>query len=511
MPVHAITLTHREGPESPESRAAASVIRGAGLMLDALEVRTCYLIEGDLTKGHIDQACAILADPVLETVSVTQGKIPAGADSGTQVIVRRKDGVMDPAEASVIKALRNAKIDVHAVKRAHVYRTTSRLDKDAIRGLSRALVNDVVEELVAGELAVTTLSIDAPYRFKRIEVPIRNLDEAGLKELNSHHSLSMNMAELKATQAYFKRAGREPTDVELEMIAQTWSEHCKHKTLTGPVHYEEKDAGADSLFELAPAVTPQGGKIKGLLQSTIKRATDELDRPFCWSVFVDNAGVIEFDHEHGVCIKVETHNHPSAIEPYGGSGTGIGGVIRDILGTGLGAKPIMNTDVFCVGPLDMPRENVPKGALHPARTLRGVVAGVRDYGNRMGIPTCNGAVYFDERYTGNPLVYAGCIGLLPRGSVVKEAQPGDQIVVIGGRTGRDGIGGATFSSVELTEESEVVSSGAVQIGNAIQEKSVLDVLLKARDENLYNDLTDCGAGGLSSAVGEMGHRSGAKV
>ncbi|MCK4284264.1 MAG: phosphoribosylformylglycinamidine synthase, partial [Candidatus Brocadiae bacterium] len=209
--------------------------------------------------------------------------------------------------------------------------------------------------------------------------------------------------------------------------------------------------------------------------------------------------------------KVETHNHPSAIEPYGGANTGIGGVIRDPLGTGLGAKPILNTDVFCFGPLDMAEEDVPRGALHPKRVMKGVVAGVRDYGNRMGIPTANGAVYFDERYTGNPLVYCGNIGLLPKDCVEKAARPGDLAVVVGGRTGRDGIHGATFSSVELTSESEEVSGGAVQIGNAITEKKVADTLLKARDRGLYTGLTDCGAGGLSCAVGEMGQEMGAEA
>ncbi len=228
-------------------------------------------------------------------------------------------------------------------------------------------------------------------------------------------------------------------------------------------------------------------------------------------MFVDNAGVIEFDDEHDVCFKVETHNHPSAIEPYGGANTGIGGVIRDPLGTGLGSRPIVNTDVFCFGPPDMAEEDVPPGALHPRRVMKGVVAGVRDYGNRMGIPTVNGAVYFDERYTGNPLVYCGNIGLMGKDSQKRRPDPGDLVVVVGGRTGRDGIHGATFSSIELTSESEEVSSGAVQIGNAITEKKVLDTLLEARERGLYTAITDCGAGGLSSAVGEMGEETGAEA
>ncbi|MCP3861510.1 MAG: phosphoribosylformylglycinamidine synthase, partial [Phycisphaeraceae bacterium] len=185
----------------------------------------------------------------------------------------------------------------------------------------------------------------------------------------------------------------------------TWSEHCKHKTLCGRINFE-------------------GREIDNLLGTTIFDATVKLDKPWCLSVFKDNAGIIALDDEMAVCFKVETHNHPSAIEPYGGAGTGIGGVIRDILGAGLGARPILNTDVFCFGPPDMAREDVPKGALHPRRVLRGVVSGVRDYGNRMGIPTANGAIYFDPRYTGNPLVYCGTVGIMPNDCVEKEPQVG---------------------------------------------------------------------------------------
>src|SRR5690606_30809232 len=175
----------------------------------------------------------------------------------------------------------------------------------------------------------------------------------------------------------------------------------------------------------------------------------------------DNAGIIAFDDDHAVCIKVETHNHPSAIEPYGGAATGIGGCIRDIMGTGLAAKPIASTDVFCVGPADM--QNVPTGCLPPDRVLKQVVAGVRDYGNRMGIPTINGTVWFDERYVGNPLVFCGCVGVMPRELIAGDAKPADLIVALGGRTGRDGIHGATFSSAELTDTHADEFSHAVQI------------------------------------------------
>src|SRR5262249_32475734 len=203
-------------------------------------------------------------------------------------------------------------------------------------------------------------------------------------------------------------------------------------------------------------------RIDNLLKSTIARATRELARPWCVSVFADNAGIVAFDQGFDLCVKVETHNHPSAIDPYGGAGTGIGGVIRDVLGAGRGARPIANTDAFFVGPPELPKEQVPKGTLHPRRILRGVVAGGRDYGNPKGIPTVSGGVWFDPGYTANPLVYAGTIGILPHADAEKQVRAGDVIVAVGGRTGRDGIHGATFSSVELSEHSETVSSSAVQ-------------------------------------------------
>ncbi|HKX45936.1 MAG TPA: AIR synthase-related protein, partial [Planctomycetota bacterium] len=321
---------------------------------------------------------------------------------------------------------------------------------------------------------------------------VRELDDAALVELSRAGQLSLSLEELRAIQAHFRGLRREPTACELETLAQTWSEHCKHKTLTGIVEFE-------------------GRRIDNLLKSTIARATRELDLPWCLSVFVDNAGIVEFEDDWAVCVKVETHNHPSAIDPFGGAGTGVGGVVRDVLGAGLGAEPIANTDAFFVGPLDLPADALPKGAMHPRRILRGVVAGVRTYGNCMGIPTVSGGVWFHPGYVGNPLVYAGTVGLMKREHAHKSVAPGDVIVAVGGRTGRDGVHGATFSSIELHEDSETESSHAVQIGDPLTEKGVLDALLRARDAGLYRGLTDCGAGGFSSAVGEMGEACGAEV
>lgn len=310
--------------------------------------------------------------------------------------------------------------------------------------------------------------------------------------------LSLTVEEMRTIQRYFQERRREPTDVELETLAQTWSEHCKHKTFRGTIEFVGPRGSG----------TPSPRVYRDLLKETVMRVTEELAAPGCLSVFQDNAGVIAFDDAWALAFKVETHNHPSALEPYGGAGTGVGGVIRDILGVGLGAKPVLNTDVFCFGPVDFSRARLLAGVLAPRRVMQGVVAGVRDYGNRMGIPTANGAILFDEGYVANPLVFCGTVGFLPRDKVCKSVQPGDLIVVIGGRTGRDGIHGATFSSTALTAG---ISSSVVQIGYAIMEKKMLDVLLQARDRGLYRAVTDCGAGGLSSAVGELGATCGVRV
>ena len=328
------------------------------------------------------------------------------------------------------------------------------------------------------------------------EIEILNADDAELMRISREGTLSLNLNEMHAIQSHFKGLGRNPTDVEIETIAQTWSEHCVHKTFKSIIDYSE------------PGKEPE--RINGLFPTFIQRATEKIAKPWCVSVFSDNAGIIEFDDTYNLVFKVETHNHPSAIEPYGGAGTGIGGVIRDSLGTGLGAKPILNTDVFCFGMPDTPYAQLPKGTLHPKRVFNGVVAGVRDYGNRMGIPTANGAILFDTRYTANPLVFCGNVGLIPRNRCKKSVEPGDLVVSIGGQTGRDGIHGATFSSAELDDTSENLGS-VVQIGNPIMEKKIVDALLQARDRNLYRSITDCGAGGFSSAVGEMGEHIGAEV
>ncbi len=478
---------------------------GAALLADAhdlgtsgirsIRVETVFLLECDLRREQVERiADMLLADPVTEVFRVSpSAEAVVDGPGSTCVHVFRKIGVMDPVEASLLKGIRDLGLAARRARTGRRLVVKPRVPVSALESfVKKAVANEVVDEFFFGPFALEHLAEGRPHRFERVELPFLGATDEQMENMSRRYVLSLNVEELRTVQNYFRTLGRNPTDVEVETIAQTWSEHCKHKTLTGIIDYD-------------------GREVDNLLKSTVMRVTRELAKPWCISVFKDNAGIIEFDEKHAVCFKVETHNHPSAIEPYGGAGTGVGGVIRDVLGCGLGAKPVLNTDIFCFAPPDFPTEALPKGVLHPKRVLKGVVSGVRDYGNRMGIPTANGAVYFEDRYLANPLVYVGTIGIMPRDKCFKGAQPGDIVVVAGGRTGRDGIHGATFSSVELTTESEVVSGGAVQIGNAIAEKKVTDTLLQARDLGLYTAVTDCGAGGLSSAVGEMGAELGAEL
>ncbi len=331
-------------------------------------------------------------------------------------------------------------------------------------------------------------------------IPITELDGEQLEQLSSEMKLSLSREDMVAVQAIFRDWKREPTDVELEVIAQTWSEHCKHRIFGAEITHvkDGKNEVVSSLFMTY---------IKDLSEEIFARKPG-----FVLSAFHDNAGFIELDDKLAICLKVETHNHPSAIEPYAGANTGLGGVIRDILGAGKGAKPIASLDVFCFGAPDTEADQIKADdVIHPLGVMRGVVRGVRDYGNRMGIPTVGGAIQFDESYIYNPLVYCGTAGVIPREYIDKEMSAGLKIISVGGRTGRDGLHGATFSSAALDTESHEEDQQAVQIGNPIEEKKAADFVLEARDRNLIEFITDCGAGGYSSAAGEMLSEVGGEI
>jgi phosphoribosylformylglycinamidine synthase len=459
-----------------------------------------YLVDADLrSEDERVRVADLLSDSLVEWVRMD--KLNAEhreRDDWRKLTVLLKPGVMDPVAESVVAAGRDLGLEVRGVRTFRRYQVTAAAlaaERDLLA--RKVLANDAIEQVVEGPLPTGPLALGRPYQFRKVVVPLRDLDDAALEKLSREGQLALTLDEMRAIQTHFHEQRRDPTDVELETLAQTWSEHCSHKTLKGRIEID-------------------GRTYENMLKETIFAATQEVRRQlgaddWCVSVFEDNAGVVKFDDRHHVCFKVETHNRPSAIEPYGGANTGLGGVIRDVLGVGLGAKPVCNTDVFCFAPPDTPPESLPPGVLHPRKVMQGVVNGVADYGNRMGIPTVNGAVLFDERYLANPLVFCGTVGVMPVGCERKVVEAGDLIVALGGRTGRDGIHGATFSSLGLSAESEQVSGGAVQIGNAINEKKLMDVLLQARDRRLYNAVTDCGAGGFSSAVGEMGAELGAVV
>jgi phosphoribosylformylglycinamidine synthase len=486
-----------------QADAALKSIKDLGQKnIKSIKTKEIYILYGDLKENQIKEIAEnILVDKVIQTYSyfnednISQGQMPKGIQA---IEIAYNLGVMDPWEESITKAINDIEVKgLSDIKTAKLYLIETSLDLNTIKSVSqKVLYNKLIQHIRCNKEIYSKepyLKKELPkYKFKLIEIDLLEADDKSLLKLSKEGQLYLSLEEMQAIQKYYRNLGRKPTDCELEIIAQTWSEHCFHKTFKGLIEYE-------------------GKQIDGLLKSTIMRATELLNKDWCISVFDDNSGIIGFDDENAVCFKVETHNHPSALEPYGGASTGIGGVIRDVLGTGLGAKPIANTDVFCFGPPEHPNKDVPKGTMHPKRVIKGVVSGVREYGNRMGIPTVNGAVLFDKSYIANPLVYCGDVGIMPKDKCFKKVDSGDLIVAVGGKTGRDGIHGATFSSGELTHESEDVSSSAVQIGNPITEKKMVDVILRARDKNLYKALNDCGAGGFSSAATEMGEDLGLKA
>ncbi|MBK9711502.1 MAG: phosphoribosylformylglycinamidine synthase subunit PurL [Kouleothrix sp.] len=515
--------------------------------LEAGAPQHLYLLGGDLAPADVEQlAGELLHDPVVQQASL-QALDDLAAEEPPDppfVEVAYKPGVTDNEAESVKIGAR--RLGIGGLQVVKTLRRFSLDADDERRAIELAeLYNPLIQTVLIarpGEPIVESrasfyeslLRPPAPVEPQIARLPLRDAGDEELVRISQAGVLSLDLAEMHAIRDYFRREGRDPTDGELETLAQTWSEHCSHKTFKAKVRYKGLGAGDlglggrdPSLYQALSMLEQGEVEIDSLIKTFLMSATDEVlarsqasspkpqaAGPWVLSAFVDNAGIVAFGDEHEVSIKVETHNHPSALEPFGGANTGVGGVVRDVLG--VSALPIANTDVLCFGPLDLPEGAGGSGApiapmLHPRRVAAGVVAGVRDYGNKLGIPTVNGAVLYDPGYTANPLVFCGTVGLAPRGRHPRNVQPGDAIVSLGGRTGRDGIHGATFSSAELTHTTAEEVGSAVQIGDPITEKKVLDVLLQARDAGLYSAITDCGAGGLSSAVGEMGAETGAAV
>ncbi|RKY84511.1 phosphoribosylformylglycinamidine synthase [candidate division KSB1 bacterium] len=483
------------------------------LGVDSVKTKQVYTIDAELTPEELELVKEeIFTDPVIQESSIGQFYF---TDFDWLIEVGFKPGVTDNVGKTSKIAIEDV-IRRKLKKEEGVYTSTQYLfrggnlkERDIIRIANEFLSNSLIHRITVMSrekwfqqgISVEIPKIKGKQDVKVMEFDL-NIPDDKLMALNRERTLALNLNELYVIRDYFKNPevvkerkkfdlSDKPTDVELEAIAQTWSEHCKHKIFNSFITYKDSEKTIH---------------INSLFNSYIKKATEEIGKEKDWlvSVFHDNAGVIKFNEKYNLVYKVETHNSPSALEPYGGAITGIVGVNRDPMGTGLGAELLINVWGYCFGSPFYDRK-IPEGLLHPMRIREGVHKGVIDGGNQSGIPYGRGWEFFDERYIGKPLVFCGTVGLLPqkikgKPSHIKTVDPGDLIIMAGGKIGKDGIHGATFSSEELHKDSPVQ---AVQIGDPITQKKMYDFLIEARNLGLYKCITDNGAGGLSSSVGEM--------
>jgi len=495
----------------------AADARALGLSsVRAIERAALYFVRGTMAPKELSLLGRFLfSDPLVEDCSWSRvgddgpgggaarddGRDSSRRPEARLVETALRPGVTDPVAEEAMRAAAELGVaGVEAVASGEAFFVEGDgLGDDELASLAeRLLCNGVIQRWAVGAIEPAwpdeAAGSGAVERFDLAE-----MDDEALLALSAERRAALDLAEMTAIRGYYRREGRACTDAEFETIAQTWSEHCVHKTFKARI--EVRAGGA--------AGAPYPPVVDNVLRSYIKRATDEIAAPWVLSAFVDNAGIVEFDDGYELSFKVETHNHPSAVEPFGGANTGVGGVIRDVMG--VSARPIAATDVLCFGPPDASPEDLPAGSLHPRRVASGVIAGVQDYGNKMGVPTVNGGLHYDPGYAANPLVYCGCAGIAPRGGHPRAQAAGDRVVALGGRTGRDGLRGATFSSMVMDSSTGQLSGASVQIGAPIAQKKVSEALVAARDAGLYTAITDCGAGGLSSAVGEMAAELGADV
>ncbi|BCS88506.1 phosphoribosylformylglycinamidine synthase subunit PurS [Pseudodesulfovibrio sediminis] len=510
-------------------RVARKIKSELGMEVKDLRIVNVFTLEG-VTQEQVDSVLerAALHDPVLHEVSLE----PLARDFDWIVEVGFRPGVTDNEGRTAKETLGVVLgLDKAALEDVKVYTAKQYL---IVADMGEADVQHICKDLLANELiqryeykSADTWKTDPGFEAKAARVtgessdevniiPLSSMTDAEMVDFSRANTLALSLREMHDVRDYYadpaviaerERIGLagDPTDAEIEVLAQTWSEHCKHKIFSAKITYENTETGKTSEFSSLYKTFIQGST----KQIRERNAATREDGDYCLSVFKDNAGVITFSDAINVCVKMETHNSPSALDPYGGALTGIVGVNRDPMGTGIGANLLCNTDVFCFADPFYEGE-LPPRLLHPRRVFEGVREGVEHGGNKSGIPTVNGSIVFDERYLGKPLVYCGTIGTMPvlvagKPSHEKCALVGDVIVMSGGRIGADGIHGATFSSEELHEGSPAT---AVQIGDPITQRKMYDFLMRARDLGLYNAITDNGAGGLSSSVGEMAEDSG---
>ncbi|MCX6692074.1 MAG: AIR synthase-related protein [Methanoregula sp.] len=492
-------------------------IRSLGFPLSELHLIDIYTIatgSRDFSKDELAQIGAQLINPVVQEYTIDTATT---ADFDYAIEVGFLPGVTDNVGTTAKQTIEDffsfRFLDGESVTSSQLFFVRGALSPDSVQELASTLANPLVNRVhIRTRREYGSRGMDPVVPSVHLnEIPTAetvdlDLDDANLARLGKEGipdaatgqrrgPLALDLAQLHTIRNYFKKKGRKPTDVELESLAQTWSEHCKHTIF------------ASAMDDDIP---------QGLYKSCIQAATNKIrkekgKKDICVSVFSDNSGAIIFDETYLVTHKVETHNSPSALDPFGGALTGIVGVNRDTIGFGLGAKPCLNYYGYCVGDPDTdPKlfrgKNRLNPILSPRQILDGVVRGVGVGGNCSGIATPQGWCCFHDRYTGKPLVFAGTVGVMPRehkGRKLSEkrAKAGDLIVMVGGRVGKDGIHGATFSSEPLDPASPVT---AVQIGDPITQKKLSDVIVKeARDPGLYRSITDNGAGGLSCSVAEM--------
>ncbi len=514
----------RAGVVDTVGRKTANKIKES-LGLDVADVRLVKVFTVDGLDGtqvaHLAET-ACLHDPVLQDASIS----PVTSDADWVLEVGFRPGVTDnegrtarETIAMVLGLAKRESVSVFVSNQYHLYGPLTEAQVDSIG--KDLLANELIQryEFTSGSawrakpgFMPFAARVSGQASDEVAVIPFATMSDDELVAFSRENTLALSLEELHTVRAYYARDDvrthrntmglpANPTDAEIEVLAQTWSEHCKHKIFSSRIDYTDTETGHREVID---------NIYKTFIQGSTKTLRSRMGKDdFCRSVFKDNAGVIAFTDTHDVCIKVETHNSPSALDPYGGALTGIVGVNRDPMGTGMGANMVCNTDVFCFAS-PFHEGELPPRLLHPRRVLEGVREGVEHGGNKSGIPTVNGSIVFEDRYLGKPLVYCGTVGMIPkeikgRPGHEKRALPGDVIVMAGGRIGKDGIHGATFSSEELHEESPAT---AVQIGDPITQRKMYDFIMRARDKGLYNAITDNGAGGLSSSVGEMAEDTG---
>lgn len=502
-----------------DARAAvvAKKLNDLGLQnkISNLTLIDSYTIDSDIAAVKIDKALKNLINTIKESFL----DLTKLSDFDYVIEVGFLPGVTDNVATTVRETLLDAigskeELNVYS---SQIFLIKAKLTEQDLKKVQASLYNPLIQRLRTKSFAefikqggmgieIPQVKLEEHSKLSIVSLDINDqelelMGKLGIADTDGSRRgpLALGLDYMKTIQAYFNKLGRNPTDLELESIAQTWSEHCKHTIFADPIDEIES----------------------GLYKAHIKAATNEIRKAkgakdFCVSVFTDNSGAIEFDEDFLISHKVETHNSPSALDPFGGAITGIVGVNRDAIGCGMGAKPIANVYGFCFANPDDKEplyrdQALTQPMLSPKRIMDGVIEGVKVGGNCSGIPTVHGFTYFNDRYKGKPLVFVGTIGLLPKqingkAAWTKQAKPGDYIVVLGGRVGLDGIHGATFSSVEMDSSSPAT---AVQIGDPITQKKFSDAIIKeARDRELYNSITDNGAGGISCSVAEMAREAG---